>query len=75
MSAIADVSEPTSELEHLIADLLESGPLVFVFGDGFLTAHLKGATTPVFPRTGRPALVARRTRRRHDELDDERAGR
>ena len=48
MSAIADVSEPTSELEHLIVDLSESGPLVFVFGDGFLTAHLKGVTTPLF---------------------------
>jgi hypothetical protein len=48
MSRIADVSEPASELERLIADLSESGPLVFVFGDGFSGAHLKGVTRPVF---------------------------
>jgi len=48
MSTIADISEPTSELERLIADLSESGLLVFVFGDGLSTAHLMGATTPVF---------------------------
>ena len=48
MSTIADVSEPASELERLIADLSESGPLVFVFGDGFCAAHLKGVTAPVF---------------------------
>ena len=48
MSTIADIGEPASELERLIADLSESGPLVFVFGDGFSTAHLMGATTPVF---------------------------
>ena len=35
MSTIADSSEPASELERLIADLSESGPLVFVFGDGY----------------------------------------
>jgi len=46
MSTIADSSEPASELERLIADLSESGPLVF--GDGFSAAHLMGATTPVF---------------------------
>ena len=48
MSKAADISEPASELEHLIADLSASGPLVFVFGDGFTTAHLVGTTTPVF---------------------------
>jgi len=32
MSTIADISEPASELERLIADLSESGLLVFVFG-------------------------------------------
>jgi hypothetical protein len=47
MSKAADISEPASELEHLIADLSASGPLVFVFGDGFTTAHLVGTTTPV----------------------------
>jgi hypothetical protein len=48
MSAIAGSSKPANELERLIADLSASGPLVFVFGDGFTTAHLTGATTPVF---------------------------
>ena len=48
MSTIADISEPASELERLIADLSESGPLVFVFGDGYCAAHLKGVTTPLF---------------------------
>ena len=46
MSKAADISEPASELEHLIADLSASGPLIFVFGDGFTTAHLGGTTTP-----------------------------
>jgi len=48
MSKIADTSEPASELERLIADLSESGQLVFVFGVGWWTAHLTGATIPVF---------------------------
>ena len=48
MSNVADSSEPASELELLIADLSGSGLLVFVFGDGFTTAHLAGTTTPVF---------------------------
>jgi hypothetical protein len=48
MSMTADVSEPASELERLIADLSGSGLLVFVFGDGLSTAHLKGVTTPLF---------------------------
>jgi hypothetical protein len=48
MSKTADVSEPASELERLIADLSGLGPLVFVFGDGFTTAHLVCTTTPVF---------------------------
>ena len=48
MSKAADISEPASELERLIADLSASGLLVFVFGDGLSTAHLKGVTTPVF---------------------------
>jgi hypothetical protein len=42
------VSEPASELERLIADLSESGPLAFVFGDGVNTTHLRGLTTPLF---------------------------
>ena len=48
MSKIADVSEPASELERLIADLSGSGLLVFVFGVGWWTAHLTGVTVPVF---------------------------
>jgi putative heme iron utilization protein len=48
MSNVAEISEPASELERLIADLSESGLLVFVFGVGWWTAHLVGATTPVF---------------------------
>ena len=48
MSTIADIGEPASELERLIADLSESGPLVFVFGVGWWTAHLTGVTTPLF---------------------------
>ena len=47
MSTTAEISEPASELERLIADLSGSGPLVFVFGDGFTTAHLNGVTTPL----------------------------
>jgi len=48
MNKVTDTSEPASELERLIADLSGSGPLVFVFGDGFTAAHLKGETTPLF---------------------------
>jgi putative heme iron utilization protein len=48
MGKIADTSEPASELELLIADLSESGLLVFVFGVGWWTAHLTGVTAPVF---------------------------
>ena len=48
MSKIAGISEPESELERLIAELSESGQLIFVFGIGWWTAHLTGAATPVF---------------------------
>jgi hypothetical protein len=48
MGKTAETSEPSSELEHLIADLSESGQLVFVFGVGWWTAHLAGATALVF---------------------------
>ena len=48
MSQAADISEPASELERLIADLSGSGLLVFVLGVGWWTAHLTGATVPVF---------------------------
>jgi hypothetical protein len=48
MGKIAGASEPASELERLIAELSESGLLIFVFGDGLSTAHLAGATAPLF---------------------------
>jgi len=48
MSKVVDISEPASELERLITDLSGSGLLVFVFGVGWWTAHLAGATVPVF---------------------------
>ena len=48
MNQVTDISEPASELERLITELLQSGLLVFVFGVGWWTAHLTGTTTPVF---------------------------
>ena len=48
MNEITAAGEPATELERLIADLSESGPLVFVFGVGWWTAHLAGATSPLF---------------------------
>jgi hypothetical protein len=48
MSKNTDSSELASELERLITDLSESGPLLFVFGVGWWTAHLDGVTAPVF---------------------------
>ena len=48
MNKVAEVSKPASELERLIAELSESGLLVFVFGVGWWTAHLAGVTAPVF---------------------------
>ena len=63
MSTIADISEPASELENLITDLSASGLLVFVFGDGLSTAHLKGVTTPLFRGPGPPARAGDAARR------------
>ena len=48
MNEITATGEPTTELERLIAELSESGLLVFVFGVGWWTAHLTGATSPLF---------------------------
>ncbi len=48
MIKMTDTGEPASELERLIADLSESGQLIFVFGVGWWTGHLTGAATPVF---------------------------
>lgn len=67
MSTTAEISEPASELERLIADLTGSGVLAFVFGVGWWVAHLKGATTPLFR-----GPAARRWW--HVELGDDAAG-
>ena len=48
MTMKADISEPASEVERLIADLSQSGLLIFVFGVGWWTAHLAGTTVPLF---------------------------
>ena len=39
MNEVTTASAPGSELERLIAELSESGLLVFVFGDGFSAAR------------------------------------
>jgi hypothetical protein len=47
-----DVAEgsdrPANELEALVTDLSTSGPIIFVFGNGWLTSHTVGATRPLF---------------------------
>jgi hypothetical protein len=49
MSTTAEISEPASELEGLIAELSGSGRQgIFVFGVDCHLAHLAGATTPLF---------------------------
>jgi putative heme iron utilization protein len=48
MNKITATGEPATELERLIAELSESGLLVFVFGLGWVTAHLTGVTRPLF---------------------------
>ena len=48
MNKITATGEPATELERLIMELSESGQLVFVFGVGWWTAHLTGATRPLF---------------------------
>jgi putative heme iron utilization protein len=48
MNRITATGEPATELERLIAELSESGLLVFVFGIGWVTAHLTGVTRPLF---------------------------
>src|SRR5689334_613707 len=52
MNKITAPGEPATELEWLIAELSESGLLVFVFGTAWVTAHLTGKTEPLF--RGRP---------------------
>src|SRR5215467_14568387 len=48
MNKITAPGEPATEPERLIAELSSSGLPVFVFGVGWWTAHLTGATTPLF---------------------------
>jgi hypothetical protein len=46
---VATESEtPATELEALVTELCASGSVVFVFGVGSLTTHLRGRTRPVF---------------------------
>ena len=75
MNKVAGISEPASELERLITELSESGLLIFVFGVGWWDGAPDRRDDTGVPRTGLRAVVARRTRRRRGELDDERAGR
>jgi hypothetical protein len=39
---------PANQLEALVTNLLASGPVIFVFGNGWLTTHIVGATRPLF---------------------------
>jgi hypothetical protein len=48
MSTTAEISEPASELERLIADLPGFGLVAFMFGGGWWVAHLDGVTTHLF---------------------------
>ena len=48
MSTTAEITEPASELERLIADLPGSGLVAFIFGGGCWVAHLDGVTTHLF---------------------------
>jgi hypothetical protein len=75
MATTADTSEDASELERLIADLSQSGLLVFVFGVGWWTAHLTGATTPMFRGPAERQWWHVDLRRRRGRLDDGCAGR
>jgi hypothetical protein len=44
----AESEAPATELEALVWALSAAGSVVFVFGVGSLTAHLRGRTRPVF---------------------------
>lgn len=48
MDAAEGSDAPANELEALVTDLSASGPVIFVFGNGWLTAHLVGSTRPLF---------------------------
>lgn len=48
MSKAAKISGPSSELEHLMADLSGLGQLVSFSAMTFAVTHLLGAITPVF---------------------------
>lgn len=48
MGTLEGPDAPANELEELVADLSASGPVVFVFGNGAFTTHLRDATRPMF---------------------------
>jgi hypothetical protein len=48
MDAAEGTDSPANELEALVTDLSASGPVIFVFGNGWLTTHLVGETRPLF---------------------------
>jgi hypothetical protein len=48
MDAANGSDAPANELEALVTDLSASGPVSFVFGNGWLTTHVVGATRPLF---------------------------
>jgi hypothetical protein len=56
MNEITATGEPATEFERLIAELSESGLLVFVFGTGRVTTHLTGATRPLLGPGGDTVL-------------------
>jgi putative heme iron utilization protein len=51
MGTAEESDAPTNELEALVTDLSASGPVVFVFGNCWLTTHLVGSTRPLFRGT------------------------
>jgi hypothetical protein len=48
MDAAEGTDNVANELEALVTDLSASGPVTFVFGNGWLTTHLAGTTRPLF---------------------------
>ena len=60
MSQVTDISEPASELEHLITELSESGLLVFASASAGGRRPWRYDDAGI-RWTGRPAVVAHRT--------------
>lgn len=52
MTGSSTESDPQDQLEHMILELAAIGPVVFVFGPGWLTAHLGGSIAPTFAGRG-----------------------